>query len=86
MEEEKTMYTIGGLEIVPRERIAQAAGLALWAKDWIAEAVKVSPEASIAWAGLCIILPLLTNAKVADESQPRWFHICHSTHALLRCA
>ena len=66
--EGKTKYTIGGLEIAPREQIAKAAGLALWAKDWIGDAVKASPEASIAWAGVCVILPLLTNAKVADEA------------------
>ncbi|KAI0449474.1 hypothetical protein F5B21DRAFT_47833 [Xylaria acuta] len=49
-------------------QIDQAAKLVLWAKDWIGAAVKQSPEASIAWAGVCIILPLLTNPKTADEA------------------
>lgn len=40
----------------------------LWAKDLIDEAVKASPEASMAWAGVCIILPLLTNPSTADEA------------------
>ncbi|KAI1749278.1 hypothetical protein F4782DRAFT_310430 [Xylaria castorea] len=58
-EEKETKYA---------EAIDQAAKLVLWAKDWIGEAVKQSPEASIVWAGVCIILPLLTNPKVADEA------------------
>ncbi|KAI0398779.1 ankyrin [Xylaria palmicola] len=67
-EENKTKYTIAGHEFVLTDRIAQAADLVLWAKDLIGEAVKLSPEASIAWAGVCIVLPLLTNPKVAEEA------------------
>ncbi|KAK3306056.1 uncharacterized protein B0T15DRAFT_417141, partial [Chaetomium strumarium] len=59
MEEKKTHTT---------DRIAKAADFVLWAKDWIGEAVKASPEASIAWAGVCIVLPLLTNPRTADEA------------------
>ncbi|KAK4233037.1 hypothetical protein C8A03DRAFT_39281, partial [Achaetomium macrosporum] len=59
MDEKKTHAT---------DRIAKAAEFALWAKDWIGDAVKASPEASIAWAGVCIVLPLLTNPRTADEA------------------
>jgi ankyrin repeat protein len=68
MEESKTKYVLGGIEISPRDQLAQVADLVLWAKDWIGDSVKASPEASVAWAGICIILPLLTNAKIADEA------------------
>jgi len=43
-------------------------GLVQWAKDWIGEAVKASPEASITWAGVCVVLPLLTNPSAADAA------------------
>jgi ankyrin repeat protein len=49
-------------------QIAQAAKLVLWAKGFIDEAVKASPEASMAWAGVCIVIPLLTNPVIANEA------------------
>ena len=61
-------YTIAGHECDLTEQISQAAELVLWAKDWIGEAVKASPEASIAWAGVSLILPLLTNPVTAEEA------------------
>ncbi|KAI0428576.1 hypothetical protein F5Y09DRAFT_312761 [Xylaria sp. FL1042] len=73
IEEKKTRYTIAGHEFNLSSQIDQAARLVLWAKDWIGEAVKQSPEASIAWAGVCIILPLLTNPRVADEANSNGF-------------
>ncbi|KAJ5359385.1 ankyrin repeat protein [Penicillium cataractarum] len=68
VENMKTKYTIAGHEFVLGDQMAQAADLVLWAKCLIGEAVKSSPEASIAWAGVYIILPLLTNPRVADEA------------------
>jgi hypothetical protein len=37
-------------------------------KNLVSEAVKVSPEASLAWAGVCVLLPVLTNASAAEEA------------------
>ncbi|GAP83024.2 putative ankyrin repeat protein [Rosellinia necatrix] len=68
LEEGKTKYTIAGHEFVLRDQVAGAAKLVLWAKNLVTEGVKASPEASIAWAGVCIILPLLTNPQVAEEA------------------
>ncbi|KAI1352971.1 hypothetical protein F5Y01DRAFT_303644 [Xylaria sp. FL0043] len=73
IEEKKTRYTIAGHEFDLSSQIDQTAKLALWAKDWIGEAVKQSAEASIVWAGVCIILPLLTNPQIADEANRNGF-------------
>ncbi|KAL1851973.1 hypothetical protein Daus18300_012396 [Diaporthe australafricana] len=54
-------------EYLVKKHVSGAAKLALWAKGFIGEAVKASPEASIAWAGVCIVLPLLTNPQTADQ-------------------
>ncbi|KAM0147381.1 hypothetical protein ACHAPG_010622 [Botrytis cinerea] len=51
-----------------QDTIAHGVEFVLWGKDLIGEAVKASPEASVAWAGVCIILPLLTNASTADKA------------------
>ncbi|RWA09407.1 hypothetical protein EKO27_g5694 [Xylaria grammica] len=68
LEETKTTYTIAGREFVLGDQIAQTAEFVLWAKNLISEAVKQSPEASIAWAGVCMILPLLTNPEAAQAA------------------
>ncbi|EPE06410.1 ankyrin repeat protein [Ophiostoma piceae UAMH 11346] len=68
MEEAKATYTIAGHDFDLTDQITQAANLLLWAKDWIGAAVHASPEASIAWTGVCLILPLLTNPTTAAEA------------------
>lgn len=66
----KTEHCIFGhtFQISLKDKIAQAAELVIWAKDVIGQGVKVSPEASIAWAGVCMVLPLLTNPSAADAA------------------
>jgi ankyrin repeat protein len=73
--ESRTHYTIAGhkFNISLKDQLSNAAGLAIWAKDWIGDAVKASPEASVAWAGVCLMLPFLTNAKIADEANRNGF-------------
>ncbi|OIW26601.1 hypothetical protein CONLIGDRAFT_481751 [Coniochaeta ligniaria NRRL 30616] len=70
MDQSRTQFTIAGhtFNIFLREQLSNAAGLAIWAKDWIGVAVKASPEASIVWAGVSVILPFLSNPKTADEA------------------
>jgi ankyrin repeat protein len=68
MDEGKTKYHIAGQEYVVQDQIAQTAALVLWAKEWIGKAIKVSPEASMAFAGVCMILPVLTRPIAADEA------------------
>lgn len=81
MDEGRTKYRIFGHEFVLRDQITQAAELVQWAKDWTGDAVKASPEASVAWAGICVILPLLMNPKTADKASHDGF-----AYAQLECA
>lgn len=68
MDEKKIKYHIAGHEFVLQDQIAQAAGLVQGLKDYVGKAVQVSPEASMAWAGVCIILPILTNPSTAEQA------------------
>ncbi|RSL81248.1 hypothetical protein CEP52_017242 [Fusarium oligoseptatum] len=68
MDEGKAKYVIFGHEFVPREQIAQSARFVQGMKSLVDEAVRVSPEASLVWAGVCTILPLLTNPVAAEEA------------------
>ncbi|KAH6620872.1 ankyrin repeat protein [Chaetomium sp. MPI-SDFR-AT-0129] len=73
LDENKLKWTIAGHEIAVGDRIAQAADLVRWAKDWIDLATRASPEASIAWAGISIVLPLLTNHRTAEQANREGF-------------
>ncbi|KAI0869975.1 hypothetical protein GGS24DRAFT_128856 [Hypoxylon argillaceum] len=73
MELRKTKYTVASHEFVLTDQMAQAAQFVLWAKDWIGEAAKQSPQASLVWAGVCIILPLLTNPTIARKANSDGF-------------
>ncbi|KAK6703662.1 hypothetical protein SNK04_013592 [Fusarium graminearum] len=68
MDEGKTKYIIFDHEFVPRDQIAQAARFVQGMRTLVDEAIKVSPEASLAWAGVCTILPILTNPVAAEEA------------------
>jgi len=68
MDRKKVEYTIAGHEFVLQDQIAEAAELVQWVKDFVGEAVKVSPEASLAWASVCLILPLLTISSAVEQA------------------
>ena len=67
-DEKKVRLTIAGHEFNIQDKISQGVGLVLGMKEFVSEAVKVSPEASLVWAGVCIILPLLTNPSTAEQA------------------
>jgi hypothetical protein len=73
LDKNKLKWTIAGHEIAVGGLIAQATDLVLWAKDWISLTTKESPEASIVWAGISIILPLLTNHRTAEAASREGF-------------
>lgn len=68
-ENDQSQYTIFGRIFDPRTQVAQASELLMKLNGLISEAVKASPEASLAWAGTSIILPLLTNPMTAKDER-----------------
>ena len=73
MDEKKIKYYIAGYEFVLEDQIAQAAKLVQWGKALIDEAVKASPEASMAWCGICLILPLFTQSSATEQANRAGF-------------
>ena len=53
--------------------IGGTAGCLRSIRGFITQAVAVSPEASVAWAAVCLVLPLLTNHLDADEDNRNGF-------------
>ena len=66
-------YHFAGYEFDLRDQVAQATKLVQWGKALIDDAVKVSPEASLAWCGVCLVLPLLTIPSDAENSHREGF-------------
>ncbi|KAI0424748.1 hypothetical protein F5Y09DRAFT_353104 [Xylaria sp. FL1042] len=71
MDGKQIAFKIGEQKFVLRDQMQYVVAGIQVGKDWIGEAVKASPLASTAWAGVCLLLPLLTNPsevqKVNDE-------------------
>jgi hypothetical protein len=45
-------------EVDVAEQFDRVINCVIWAKDFVATAVKSDPHASLAWAGVCLILPV----------------------------
>lgn len=45
-------------EIEVRKQYDCIVGSVIWAKDFITQAVSLDPHAALAWAGVCIVLPV----------------------------
>ncbi len=70
LDEKAIRYRIFGRTYVLKDQITQAAKVVEQLKGIIGEAVKVSPQASVAWAGICVVIPLLANPS-AEETGNR---------------
>jgi len=54
--------------------VAKAADFVLWGKDLVDQAVRPSAEASLIWAGVCLVLPLLTYPRLASLANESGFN------------
>lgn len=77
-EGKQTKYTIFGHKFVLQNQVKDAANLILQVKGFVGEATKSSPEASLAWAGVSLFIPLLTNHSVATEANKTGFTYVNS--------
>ncbi|KIW77059.1 hypothetical protein Z517_09505 [Fonsecaea pedrosoi CBS 271.37] len=66
-------YRIAGKEFDLENQVSEATDLLLSVRDWIAGAVKSSPEASLAWAGVSLVLVFLNNRSTALSAQNEGF-------------
>jgi hypothetical protein len=73
MEQKKVKYRVRGKDHILEDDIAAAVNFVLFAKDWIGEAMKFSPEASLIWAGVSTVLPLLTNPSISAKANSDGF-------------
>jgi hypothetical protein len=68
VEDKKVSTTLLGHEIVLQDVVANVAGAVEWAEDYIKDAVKDLPYASIVMAGISLVLPLLKNPTAVEAA------------------
>jgi hypothetical protein len=73
MEDKKIRTTLLGHDIVLQDVVADAAKATRWAEDYIKDAIKDLPYASIVMAGVSLVLPLLKNPTAVEAANQDGF-------------
>ncbi|KAJ5681613.1 NACHT-domain-containing protein [Penicillium maclennaniae] len=73
MEDKNVSTTLLGHKIVLQDVVANVAGAVGWAEDYIKDAVKDLPYASIIVAGVSLVLPLLKNPPAVEAANQDGF-------------
>ena len=58
MEEMQIRLRLGGKEMELRPQVDRVVKVVIYAKDLVTSAVSVDPHAALAWAGVCVFLPV----------------------------
>lgn len=76
MKEKEVKCQIAGFNFILNEQVAQFSKFIQWGKSLVDQAVKASPEASMAWCAISLILPLLTrSAETAQVHKDGFYHV-----------
>ncbi|KAJ5720795.1 uncharacterized protein N7483_008729 [Penicillium malachiteum] len=63
----KLKFVISGREIIVREQVSRAFHVLISAKDLISAAISSDPHASLAWAGVLILLDPIAKSTTQDD-------------------
>jgi hypothetical protein len=58
MDKDQWKFNIGDKEIVVGEQVDRIVKCVLFAKDFVSQTISADPHAALAWAGVCILLPV----------------------------
>lgn len=73
LDERDLKYHIGSREYNLEDQVAKTVQVMQNMKGFIDEAVRASPEASLAWASVCLFLPIITNPLAAKQANEEGF-------------
>ena len=60
IEKDESSFTMAGRRVIIREQFDKFVKIVICAKDFVSSAVSVEPHAALAWAGICVLLPVST--------------------------
>lgn len=69
-EEDKAGFTMAGRKIVLQEKLDKIIRIIMFAKDFVSSAVNADPHAALAWAGVCMLLPV-SNKNLCSSLFPQ---------------
>ncbi|KAI6641387.1 hypothetical protein MCOR08_001170 [Pyricularia oryzae] len=73
MEGKQIAVKVGTQKFVLQDQMQHLVTSIRFRKDWINNAVQASPTASTAWAGVCLLLTLLSNPAEVDHANKEGF-------------
>jgi hypothetical protein len=73
MEDKKVSADVLGHQIVLQDVVSNVATVVEWAEQYVKDALKDLPYASIVVAGICLVLPLLKNPPAGETANQEGF-------------
>lgn len=61
IEKDQYGFTVAGRRVELHEQSDKIVRIVMFAKDFVSSAISTEPHAALAWAGVCVLLPLLLN-------------------------
>lgn len=74
IEKDRMGFTMAGRRVVVQEQIDNFVRIVMFAKDFVSSAVNAEPHAALAWAGVCVLLPVSTEKFYRLLFLPLRFH------------
>ena len=58
IEKDQKSFTVAGKRVVLQERFNKFVRIVMFARSFVSPAVSAEPHAALAWAGICVLLPV----------------------------
>ena len=68
MEDARWKFQLGERTVELKTQLDRIVKAILFAKEWVPSAVSAEPHAALAWAGVCMLLPLLINPSTQQKA------------------
>ena len=63
IEEDQKSFTVAGKRVVLQEQFNKFVRIVMFARNFVSQAVSTEPHAALAWAGVCVLLPVSIEAS-----------------------
>ena len=68
VEDARWKFQLGERTVEMKTQVDRIVKAILFAKDFVSSAVSAEPHAALAWAGVCMLLPLLLNPEIQKKA------------------
>lgn len=61
IEKDQKSFLVAGKRVVLQEQFNKSVRIVMFARNFVSQAVSAEPHAALAWAGVCVLLPVSTE-------------------------